>query len=764
MSPSGFTVAPGMPILRANLGLPMQLSLRSIAPVIIVAGLAACSDTPHAPVRQAGAGAHIALAPVFSRAASAAAADLASFGIRYDHVRITITRPPTDSVKDTTIAFSPETNDVALDLIVDVREPGESFDAGIDYTSNGRVVFRGTGRVQAHDAGNAAPPTELPIEYVGPGASATRLVITPHTASVLRTEARTFTAAAFDANNAPVPDALVAWASSDPSIATISSDGVLHPAGARGTVTITASTPSGASDNASVTIVLPPASISLVSGAGQTGKAGALLPAPAVVQVSSADGAGVPGITVVFGAPAGGSVGSATATTDGSGRAATTLTLGALAGAQSFVATTGDFSVAIPAVATAASPASITALSGSGQSDTVRASIAPLVARVTDQFGNPTPGVVVSWKTSSPLAVLGSSTSTTDADGRATMKYTLGTIPGIETVSASAPGVATPAVFTLQTLAGPPTHISIVSGDKLTATVASSSTTPLVVKVTDGFGTPVMGASVVWTVTNGTLAANTSTDASGLSSNTLMLGTRAGDVVVTAALANGAASVSFRANALAGAPAALKFTSQPVFKLATLLAPISVMIVDGYGNQTTSNAPVTISAASSFVSVLGGTLTRNAVNGVATFDDLTFGVITGTQVLFATSGSLPQAVSQPIGTQTAAGFNLAMLDGAKQSIGTIAADTVSLAAGIAASSPVLYAKVFDQTGVPAAGVEVDFDISGGASSTLHLSQVTDAQGLAAFVGPIASAGVYRVSVSCAHSACTNSSQATAVVR
>jgi hypothetical protein len=195
-----------------------------------------------------------------------------------------------------------------------------------------------------------------------------------------------------------------------------------------------------------------------------------------------------------------------------------------------------------------------------------------------------------------------------------------------------------------------------------------------------------------------------------------------------------------------------------------LLAPVSVAIIDIYGNQTTSTAPVTISVASSFANVLGGTLTRTAINGVATFDDLTFGVITGVQVLLATSGSLPQAVSQPIGTQTAAGFNLAMLDGAKQAIGTTAPDTISLAAGIAASSPVLYAKVFDQTGVPAAGVEVDFDISGGPTSTIRFSQVTDTQGLAAFIGPIASAGVYRVSVSCARSACTSSSQATAVVR
>ncbi|MFI5230278.1 MAG: Ig-like domain-containing protein [Gemmatimonadales bacterium] len=638
----------------------MPLSVRSIGTMVVVAGLAACSDTPHAPVRPVGAGARIALAPVFSRAAAAVAADLASFGIRYDHVRVTLARSPTDTVKDTTIAFSPESSDASLDLTVDIREPGESFDAAIDFSSDGRVVFRGTGRVQAHSADETAPaPTQLPIEYVGPGANVTRLVITPRATAVVRTETKAFTAAAFDANNAPVPDALIAWATSNPAVATISSDGLLQPTGASGAVTITASTPSGATDNASVTIILPPASIALVSGGGQTGIVGGLLGAPVVVQVNSADGVGVPGIGIVFAAPAGGGVASATVTTDAAGRASAALTLGKLAGLQSFAATTGDLSVAIPATALAGPPAAIVALSGSGQSDTVRATVAPLVARVTDQFGNPTPGVTISWKTSSPLASLGATTSTTDADGRATMKYTLGTVPGIETVSASVTGVANSAQFTLQTLFDPPTRISIVSGDKQTAIVGTTTTVPLVVKVTDASGTAASGTTVVWTASNGTVTAKTTTDANGLSSNTLALGTRAGAAAVTAALPNGASAVTFAVAALAGTPVALSFVGEPTFELLPLLAPVSVMIVDSFGNQTTSTDAVTISSPPGLASNLGGTLTRAAVNGIATFDDLTVQLVGNSMVLMANCGSLPQAVSAPVTTKTgSSGSNL----------------------------------------------------------------------------------------------------------
>jgi hypothetical protein len=378
----------------------------------------------------------------------------------------------------------------------------------------------------------------------------------------------------------------------------------------------------------------------------------------------------------MFAAPAGGSVANASVTTDANGRASTTMTLGKLAGPQGFLATTGDLSVAIPATAVAGAPAAIVALSGSGQSDTVRAVVAPLVARVTDQFGNPTPGVVVSWQTSAPLAALGASTSTTDADGRATIKYTLGTIPGVETVSASVAGVANPALFKLQTLVGPPTRVTIVSGDKQNAVVGTSSTVSLVVKVTDATGTPVSGTTVVWTAINGTVAAATATDASGLASNTVTIGTRTGQVLVTASLPNGASAVSFALAALAGKPAALTFISQPAFKLLGALAPVSVMIVDSFGNQTASTETVTISIAPGLSTVLGGTLARAAVNGIATFDDLTLDLLGNSVVLRAQCCSLPQAVSGPVSTATSPnGLDVELFDEAMQPIASTSADT-----------------------------------------------------------------------------------------
>ena len=122
--------------------------IRSLA--ILVAGvcLATCADAPSVATPSAAGrfAARIGFEPVFSFAAKATAAKLADFGIAFDHVRVVIVRPVADTVKDTTIAFSPTQADVTLDLTVAVRADGESFLASIDYTNAGGVVFHGEAR------------------------------------------------------------------------------------------------------------------------------------------------------------------------------------------------------------------------------------------------------------------------------------------------------------------------------------------------------------------------------------------------------------------------------------------------------------------------------------------------------------------------------------------------------------------------------------------------------------------------------------------
>lgn len=104
------------------------------------------------------------------------------------------------------------------------------------------------------------------------------------------------------------------------------------------------------------TPITPTASaIAAASGNSQTGKAEAALSAPLVVKVSSAQGAGISGITVTFAATSG-SVNPTSGTTDANGNAQTVWTLGSSIGAQSASATAAGLS---------GSPVSFTATAGS---------------------------------------------------------------------------------------------------------------------------------------------------------------------------------------------------------------------------------------------------------------------------------------------------------------------------------------------------------------------------------------------------------------
>jgi Bacterial Ig-like domain (group 1) len=108
-------------------------------------------------------------------------------------------------------------------------------------------------------------------------------------------------------------------------------------------------------------------------------------------------------------------------------------------------------------------PASIVLVSGDGQG-TIEVGTKlgkPLTIRVADSQGQHLPGIVVAWTTTS--GALNASTSQTDADGLATVDWTVGTLVGTETATATVTGLK-PITFTAVTIAGPPTQI-ILSRD-----------------------------------------------------------------------------------------------------------------------------------------------------------------------------------------------------------------------------------------------------------------------------------------------------------
>ena len=195
-----------------------------------------------------------------------------------------------------------------------------------------------------------------------------------------------------------------------------------------------------------------PHSLTKVSGDGQRGQVGAQLAAPFVVSVLDQDGSPLAGVVVTFSVTVGGETLSATiATTDANGRARSALTLGSEVGTNTVAATVAGLgTVTFTATATEQTPHSLTKVSGDNQEGPASTQLAELfVVSVLDQDGSPLAGVAVTFsvaagggKLSSTtdansctvVSSISSTTATTDANGQAALRLTLGSQPGTNSV------------------------------------------------------------------------------------------------------------------------------------------------------------------------------------------------------------------------------------------------------------------------------------------------------------------------------------------
>jgi hypothetical protein len=184
----------------------------------------------------------------------------------------------------------------------------------------------------------------------------------------------------------------------------------------------------------------------IVSGNGQTAAPGTTLPEPLVVQVVDEDSNPVVGAAVTWVVTAGGgTLDPATGTTDASGQASTTWTLGSTAGANTAQAiVSGVGQATFTATAAAGTPSVIQIVSGNGQSGQAGAPLAAqLVVQVLDDADNPVSGATVTWSIESGGGSVSPGSVQTDAQGRAAAAWTLGPTTGTQRARASTPGAGT---------------------------------------------------------------------------------------------------------------------------------------------------------------------------------------------------------------------------------------------------------------------------------------------------------------------------------
>ena len=239
------------------------------------------------------------------------------------------------------------------------------------------------------------------------------------------------------------------------------------------------------------------AGIRLFSGNDQSATVNTALPEALVVEVTDASGNPIANMPIEWTAVGGGSVSAASNVTDANGRASVTRTLGSTAGTQTTLASAAAAQplvgspVTFTHTATAGGAASVNKFAGDNQSAQAGTPLAnPLVVQVLDAQGNPIPNRAVTWVVAE--GAVSPETSTTDAEGKASTTWTVGSTPGAKTANAVVSGVGT-ATFNATATAG---SVSAGNSDVSVSdgTIGVGATSTITVTVRDGGNNPIEGA------------------------------------------------------------------------------------------------------------------------------------------------------------------------------------------------------------------------------------------------------------------------------
>ena len=190
-----------------------------------------------------------------------------------------------------------------------------------------------------------------------------------------------------------------------------------------------------------------PADASRVEEAGgnhQEGPAGSELADPLEVLITDRFGNPIEGVSVDWTAEDG-SVDPASTTTGPDGKAATVWTLASSVGSQTATASSDGLEgspVSFTAIAASGGPRRLILVSGNNQSAAPNQELSqPLVVRLEDENGNGVPRRAVTWVIGSGEGSVSATTSTTDDNGEARVRWTLGPNPGVNTLNAVVSGV-----------------------------------------------------------------------------------------------------------------------------------------------------------------------------------------------------------------------------------------------------------------------------------------------------------------------------------
>jgi hypothetical protein len=398
--------------------------------------------------------------------------------------------------------------------------------------------------------------------------------------------------------------------------------------------------------------------LELVSGNNQVAAVGSALADSLVVRVTDDKGNPVAGVEVQWTVDGGGSISPASVLSGADGTAAAERVLGNASGPQSAQASSAGIApVTFTQTAEPANPTSLVLVSGNNQTGAVGAQLADsLVVRLVDDNGNGVGGKAISWVIGTGGGSPNPATATTNPNGLAWTRWTLGPNAGSNLINAVFSGV--PSVpFTANAEAGEATKLTFTQPP---VTTSAGSPMPAVrVAIQDASGNTVTSSTAQVTLAiganpgSGTLSGTTTVSAvNGVAVFSTLSIDKAGNGYTLTAASSGLADATSPAfDILTGSANHLVFLTGPTDRVVgeKFSPSLQVQVQDAGGNPVLSAFnPITLT--SSVTGTLSGTATVTPFLGTATFSNLAINKA-GNYTL--------TALSSGISSQTSVAFDVA---------------------------------------------------------------------------------------------------------
>src|SRR6185437_10892170 len=283
------------------------------------------------------------------------------------------------------------------------------------------------------------------------------------------------------------------------------------------------------------------------------------------------------------------------ATVDSSGLV-TGVTLG-----HTLVHATIDGFAAAQAITVFATPSAVEVIDGESQHANAGSPLTqPVVLRVLSKKGRPVPGATVRFRTADGMGSADPATATSDDEGRARTRWTLGDLAGSQHLLVTVDGADSSTTIAAE--ADP-----VASNTKVVAVqehvgggVGAEVGDPVAIRVTDAMGRLLSGVPVTWTALDGgnAEAVTARTDTIGEAHARWVLGRRAGTQRIRAQVGNGRSvpPITISASALPGPPHAVSAASgdhQEARVGTELPKSVVLRVVDSAGNVV-ADAPLTL--------------------------------------------------------------------------------------------------------------------------------------------------------------------------